>query len=122
MPPLPTDFRLLDAPLSALEAGRRVEQRREIRRLQKEQGITALHVTHDQEEALSMADKVALMHQGHLIQIATPQELYDRPNSRRVAAFVGHANLWDGVVVDADTVRVPFGTLRCSCAPYVCGD
>ena len=116
------DVLLLDEPLSALDASLRVELRREIRRLQKEQGITALHVTHDQEEALSMADKVALMYQGRLIQIATPQQLYDAPVNRRVAAFVGHANLWDGVVVDADTVRVPFGELHCSCAPYTSGD
>ena len=108
------DVLLLDEPLSALDAGLRVELRNEIRRLQKEQGIAALHVTHDQEEALSMADKVALMHQGRLIQIATPQEMYDAPNCRRVAAFVGHANLWDATVHGADRVRLPFGELRCS--------
>ena len=105
---------LLDEPLSALDAGLRVELRKEIRRLQKEQGITALHVTHDQEEALSMADKVALVHQGRLVQIATPQELYDAPNSRRVAAFVGHSNLWDATVVNENTVRVSFGELKCN--------
>ena len=116
------DILLLDEPLSALDANLRVELRREIRRLQKEQGITALHVTHDQEEALSMADKVALMHQGRLIQIATPQQMYDAPVNRRVAAFVGHANLWDGVVSGTDTVRVPFGELRCSIGSYRSGD
>lgn len=107
------DVLLLDEPLSALDASLRVELRREIRSLQKEQGIAALHVTHDQEEALSMADKIALMHQGRLIQIASPQEMYDAPNCRRVAAFVGHANLWDGTVTDDRTVRVAFGELRC---------
>ena len=116
------DILLLDEPLSALDANLRVELRREIRRLQKEQGITALHVTHDQEEALSMADKVALMHHGRLIQIATPQQMYDAPVNRRVAAFVGHANLWDGVVSGPDTVSVPFGELRCSTGSYRTGD
>lgn len=116
------DLLLLDEPLSALDAGLRVELRREIRSLQKEQGIAALHVTHDQEEALSMADKIALMHQGRLIQIASPQEMYDAPNCRRVAAFVGHANLWDGVVADKDRVRVSFGELRCDTGSYSRGD
>ncbi len=109
---------LLDEPLSALDANLRVELRNEIRLLQKEQGITALHVTHDQEEALSMADKVALMHNGKIVQIASPQEMYDAPNSRLVADFVGHANLWDGVVVGEGTVQVPFGELRCDTKKY----
>ena len=116
------DVLLLDEPLSALDASLRVDLRREIRSLQKEQGIAALHVTHDQEEALSMADKIALMHQGRIIQIASPQEMYDNPACRRVAAFVGHANLWDGTVIDDGMVRVPFGDLRCETAGHRRGD
>lgn len=116
------DVMLLDEPLSALDASLRVELRREIRNLQKEQGIAALHVTHDQEEALSMADKVALMHQGRLIQVAAPQELYDAPNSRRVAAFVGHANLWSGSVVGENAVLASFGEVRCDTGAYRPGD
>lgn len=116
------DVLLLDEPLSALDANLRVELRREIRSLQKEQGISALHVTHDQEEALSMADKVALMHQGRLIQIASPQELYDAPNSKRVAAFVGHANLWNASVSGDNLVKASFGELRCDTGPYRPGD
>lgn len=116
------DILLLDEPLSALDAGLRIELRREIRRLQKEQGITALHVTHDQEEALSIADKVALMHQGKIVQIASPHELYDAPVSKLVASFVGHANLWDGMVVDSETVKVDFGDMRCNTKQYKQGD
>lgn len=113
---------LLDEPLSALDAGLRVEMRREIRQLQREHGITALHVTHDQEEALSMADKVALMHQGRIIQFASPQEMYDRPVNCQVAAFVGQANLWNGKVVTKDRVQVPFGELACETGTYRVGD
>lgn len=113
---------LLDEPLSALDAGLRVEMRREIRQLQREHGITALHVTHDQEEALSMADKVALMHQGRIIQFASPLEMYDRPVNRQVAAFVGQANLWEGKVVAKDRVQVLFGELGCETGPWQVGD
>ncbi len=112
---------LLDEPLSALDAGLRVELRAQIRSLQREHGITALHVTHDQEEALSMADKIALMHQGRIIQCASPRDMYDRPLNRRVAAFVGHANLWDGTVIGSDRVRVAFGELVCDSSAWPIG-
>jgi len=103
---------LLDEPLSALDAGLRGEMRDEIRRLQREFGISTLHITHDQEEALSMADRVAVMEAGRLVQVASPRELYDAPATRGIARFVGEANLWDGVVEAPDAVRVPFGVLR----------
>jgi putative spermidine/putrescine transport system ATP-binding protein len=103
---------LLDEPLSALDAAKRLEMRDEIRRLQREHGIATLHITHDQEEALSMADRVAMMRDGRIEQIGTPRELYDRPASRDVAAFVGHANLWDGVVEGPATVATPLGLLH----------
>jgi putative spermidine/putrescine transport system ATP-binding protein len=80
---------LLDEPLSALDAKVRLSLREEIRRLQQELGITTLFVTHDQEEALSMADRVAVLRAGRLEQCATPSELYARPATAFVAEFVG---------------------------------
>ena len=103
---------LLDEPLSALDAALRPRMRDEIRRLQREHGIATLYITHDQEEALSMADRVAVIERGRLVQVATPQMLYDRPASRSVAAFVGQANLWPGEIITKQQVRVPFGALR----------
>ncbi len=113
---------LLDEPLSALDAGLRVELRKQIRALQREHGITTLHVTHDQEEALSMADKVALMERGRIVQCGTPYEIYDRPVNRRVAAFVGQANLWEAEVAGEGRVRTAWGELACETAGYAPGD
>jgi len=113
---------LLDEPLSALDAGLRGEMRDEIQRLQREYRIATLHVTHDQEEALSMADRVAVMEAGRLVQVATPRELYDAPATRKVAAFVGKANLWDGRVESGDSVRVTFGLLRTLPHHYPAGE
>lgn len=104
---------LLDEPLSALDAGLRIEMRDEIRRVQRAAGIATLLVTHDQEEALSIADRVVVMHEGQLIQVGTPHELYERPVDPRVAAFVGQSNLWPGTVVGEDRVRTPIGILTC---------
>jgi putative spermidine/putrescine transport system ATP-binding protein len=83
---------LLDEPLSALDAKVRSQLRDEIRRLQLELGTTTLFVTHDQDEALAMADRVAVMHAGRLEQVAAPAELYERPRTPRVAEFVGLSN------------------------------
>jgi len=102
---------LLDEPLSALDASLRGDMRDEILRLQREFSISTVHITHDQEEALSMADRVAVMEAGRLVQVATPRELYDHPATRSVAAFVGEANLWDGKTVTDNTVELPFGRL-----------
>lgn len=102
---------LLDEPLSALDASLRSEMRDEIRRLQREFSISTIHITHDQEEALSMADRIAVMEAGRLVQVATPLELYDKPATRSVADFVGEANLWEGTVESEESVRVPFGLL-----------
>jgi putative spermidine/putrescine transport system ATP-binding protein len=104
---------LLDEPLSALDASLRGELRDEIVRVQKEAGITTLHVTHDQEEALSIAQRVAVMSGGRLLQVADPVRLYDRPVSRTVAAFVGHANLWPAAVSAPGQIATSFGTLVC---------
>ncbi len=84
---------LLDEPLSALDARVRVQLREEIQRIQKELGITAVFVTHDQEEALAISDRVAVMHAGRIEQIGTPEELYLTPASPEVAAFVGLSSL-----------------------------
>jgi putative spermidine/putrescine transport system ATP-binding protein len=102
---------LLDEPLSALDAIRRVEMRDEIRRLQRAHGIATLHITHDQEEALSMADRVAVMGRGRILQVGTPTDIYRRPASRTVAAFVGKANLWAGRVAGPAEVTTPLGRL-----------
>jgi putative spermidine/putrescine transport system ATP-binding protein len=91
---------LLDEPLSALDAKVRVQLRDEIRRIQAELGVTTLFVTHDQEEALSMADRIGVMRAGKLEQIATPAELYQRPATPFVAEFVGTMNRLPGTIVD----------------------
>jgi len=84
---------LLDEPLSALDAKIRVELRQEIRRIQQELGITTIYVTHDQEEALTMSDRIAVMHGGLVQQVGTPSEIYDNPANRFVAGFIGETNL-----------------------------
>ncbi|MEZ5930497.1 MAG: ABC transporter ATP-binding protein [Alphaproteobacteria bacterium] len=87
---------LLDEPLSALDRKLREEMQLELVRLQHEVGITFIIVTHDQEEALSMADRIAVMDGGRLLQVAPPAELYDRPNCRMVADFIGKTNFFQG--------------------------
>jgi putative spermidine/putrescine transport system ATP-binding protein len=96
---------LLDEPLSALDAKVRLQLRDEIRRVQLDLGITTLFVTHDQEEALSMADRVAVMRAGRLEQCAAPAELYDRPATAFVAEFVGTMNHLPGTMLDGGLVE-----------------
>jgi ABC-type Fe3+/spermidine/putrescine transport system ATPase subunit len=107
---------LLDEPLSNLDAKLRVEMRGEIRRLQKLLGITVLYVTHDQEEALAISDRIAVMRAGRIEQIASPRDIYERPVTPFVASFVGTTNLLNGVLVgregDAVEVSVAGATLR----------
>jgi ABC-type Fe3+/spermidine/putrescine transport system ATPase subunit len=93
---------LLDEPLSALDAALRKDLRAELRALLRKLGMTGLYVTHDQEEALSLADRVAVMHEGRVEQVAPPAELYARPQTPFVATFLGRANLWPGRVVSVD--------------------
>jgi iron(III) transport system ATP-binding protein len=90
------DVLLLDEPLSNLDAKLRVEMRGELRALQRKLGITAVYVTHDQEEANAIADRIAVLDQGRIQQIGAPVELYDHPANRFVATFLGTANLIDG--------------------------
>ncbi|BFT72445.1 ABC transporter ATP-binding protein [Paenibacillus sp. P36] len=89
---------LLDEPLSNLDAKLREETRLEIKRLQMELGITTIYVTHDQAEAMSMSDRIMVMHGGVVQQIGTPEEVYHRPVNRFVASFIGESNLWEGVI------------------------
>ena len=97
---------LLDEPMSALDAKLREQMQIELSRLQQEVGITFVIVTHDQDEALSMADRIAVMDGGRVQQIATPEELYERPKSRFVADFIGKVNLFSGQVTGADAAGV----------------
>lgn len=92
---------LLDEPLSALDAKIRVSLRNEIRAIQRQLGITTIYVTHDQEEALSLSDRVVVMNEGHMEQIGTPFEIYNFPNTTFVASFVGTLNTLPATVVDA---------------------
>jgi putative spermidine/putrescine transport system ATP-binding protein len=102
---------LLDEPLSALDAGTRVAMRDEVRRIQRSHNIATLLITHDQDEALSLADRIVLLKDGALVQTGSPQELYDRPADAFVAGFIGRANLLDGTVIDGQTVHTPIGRL-----------
>ena len=90
---------LLDEPLGALDLKLRKEMQLELKHLQTGLGITFVYVTHDQEEALTMSDRIVLMRQGGVAQIGTPRDLYDRPTSRYVADFIGETNLLPGMVV-----------------------
>src|SRR3954452_20624596 len=90
---------LLDEPLAALDRKLREETRLELTGIQKRVGTTFLVVTHDQEEALGMASRIAVMNRGRLVQIGAPTEIYERPNSRFVAEFVGKVNLFEGEIV-----------------------
>src|SRR5215213_7039411 len=89
---------LLDEPLGALDLKLRKEMQFELKRLQSEVGITFVYVTHDQEEALTMSDRIAIMRAGRVLQVGTPNAVYDRPADRYVADFVGEMNFLDGVV------------------------
>ena len=109
---------LLDEPLSNLDAKLRHEMRSEIRRICKESGLTTIYVTHDQKEALSVADRIAVLKDGRLMQIGTPGELYHRPASTFVADFIGQTNLVMGTAVEAQPgvvlVDTPLGRFAAS--------
>jgi ABC-type Fe3+/spermidine/putrescine transport system ATPase subunit len=115
---------LLDEPLSNLDAKIRVQVRTEIRKLQRELGITTVYVTHDQEEALSLSDRVAVMRDGHVLQTAAPKALYERPASRFVADFVGTNNFLVGVARAGSgewlAVDTALGVVRARPAAGVC--
>jgi iron(III) transport system ATP-binding protein len=100
---------LLDEPLSNLDAKLRVEMRSEIRRIQKELGITTIYVTHDQSEALAIADRIAVMNVGYISQVGTPREIYQYPENPFVASFMGEPNALDGHI---DTINKETGLAR----------
>ncbi len=104
---------LLDEPLSALDLKLRKEMQSELKRLQTETGITFVFVTHDQEEALTMSDRIAVMSEGRILQTGTPEEIYNRPADRFVADFIGDTNFLEAVVEEASggraVVRLPGG-------------
>ena len=106
---------LLDEPFGALDKNLRLDMQIEVKRLQREYGITTILVTHDQEEALSMADRIAVMARGSIEQVSSPTEIYDRPQTLFVNQFVGTANVVAGEFVSADhcvaTVRVTGGAV-----------
>ncbi|GAF86371.1 unnamed protein product, partial [marine sediment metagenome] len=120
------DCLLLDEPLSNLDARLRLHMRQELRSLVKSTGTTAVYVTHDQKEAMSMADRIAVMNAGQVVQVGTAEEIYDRPRSRFVADFLGEANFVEGRVAGASgpTVEVatPVGKLfALAAAATACG-
>ena len=113
---------LLDEPFSSLDAGLRAAIRADVRRLLRAAGATAILVTHDQDEALSTADQVAVLRDGMIVQHAAPDELYDRPADPEVARFIGEANLIDGILAggSVDTVLGPLpvrADARCGLDP-----
>ncbi|EMA04311.1 iron(III) transport system ATP-binding protein [Haloferax mediterranei ATCC 33500] len=101
---------LLDEPFSNLDVDLRVQMREEVRRILKEAGVTAVSVTHDQEEALSISDRVAVMNDGDLEQIGEPEQVFQHPESRFVAGFLGYAGFLPGRV-DGDAVKTELGTV-----------
>jgi len=100
---------LLDEPLGALDLKLRKGLQVELKRIQREVGITFVYVTHDQEEALTMSDRVAVMNRGRVEQVGTPEEVYDRPATTFVAGFIGVSNLMPAVVIGAGEVQLDQG-------------
>ena len=100
---------LLEEPLGALDLKLRQEMQGELKSLQNELGVSFVFVTHDQEEALTMSDRIAVMHDGQLLQVGGPEEIYERPANRFVADFIGQTNLLEGTVEDAGTVCLANG-------------
>ncbi|EDP63339.1 ABC transporter, ATP-binding component [alpha proteobacterium BAL199] len=97
---------LLDEPLSALDLKLRKEMQIELKRLQHETGITFVFVTHDQEEALTMSDRIAVMSEGHVLQVGSPHDIYERPANRFVAGFIGETNTLTAEVMSSTTDRI----------------
>jgi len=114
---LEPDVVLMDEPLSNLDARLRLEMREQIKRIHEELGLTMVYVTHDQEEAMSMADRMAVMQRGKISQLGTPRGIYNRPESRFVANFIGETNLIPGqlrAVHETAVVETLFGEMTSS--------
>lgn len=97
---------LLDEPLSSLDYRLRKTMQLELKQLQRKLGITFLFVTHDQEEALSMSDRVVVMHEGGIEQVGSPRQVYEEPSSLTVARFIGEVNIFDGLIVEIDDKKM----------------
>ncbi len=108
---------LLDEPLSNLDALLREQMRSELRRLQKDVGVTAIYVTHDQAEALALSDRIAVMHNGAIVQIGPPRQIYDQPRNAFVAAFIGRSNLLPGTLLQRDQRSAQIAT---ALGPVLC--
>ncbi len=104
---------LLDEPLGALDLKLRKEMQRELKRIQQEVGITFIYVTHDQEEALTMSDKIVVMNAGSIEQIGTPLEIYNEPANAYVARFIGESNIVEGIMLDDYKVRFDDHNFEC---------
>ncbi len=113
---------LLDEPLSALDAKLRKEMQLELMWIQKEVGITFIFVTHDQEEALTMSDKIVVMSDGEIQQVGTPDEIYDHPANEFVARFIGSTNIVDGVVSESGKVVFEDKKFSCNTQDFKAGD
>ncbi len=100
---------LLDEPLGALDLKLRQEMQGELKSLQRDLGVSFVFVTHDQEEALTMSDRIAVMNEGKLLQVGSPEEIYERPANRFVADFIGQTNLIEGTVADETTIVLTNG-------------
>jgi spermidine/putrescine transport system ATP-binding protein len=111
---------LLDEPLGALDLKLRKQMQVELKQIQREVGITFLYVTHDQEEALSMSDRIAVMNEGRVIQCGVPEEVYERPTQEFVAGFIGISNLIEGTVEDSGSVRIANGQVVPAPLPADC--
>ncbi len=107
---------LLDEPLGALDLKLRKEMQLELKKIQKEVGITFIYVTHDQEEALTMSDKIVVLNNGEIQQIGTPTDIYNEPENRFVANFIGESNIVDAVMVE--DYKVEFDKIQFECIDY----
>lgn len=107
---------LLDEPLGALDLKLRKEMQLELKKIQKEVGITFIYVTHDQEEALTMSDKIVVLNEGEIQQIGTPIDIYNEPENRFVADFIGESNIFEGIMID--DYRVYFDDQEFECVDY----
>lgn len=113
---------LLDEPLSALDAQVRGYLRKEIKQLQRKLGITTIMVTHDQEEALTMADRIVVMNHGVIEQLGTPEEIYGKPRTEFVAGFIGTMNFMPAVILEPGLVRTGATELTCDTSGYSTGE
>ncbi|AHH10830.1 Spermidine/putrescine transport ATP-binding protein potA [Borrelia coriaceae ATCC 43381] len=104
---------LLDEPLSALDLKMRQEMQKELKKIQRKLGITFIYVTHDQEEALTMSDRIVVMNKGIILQIGTPEEIYNEPKTKFVASFIGESNIFEGTYEEEFVVNMFGKDFKC---------